>query len=97
MPLSALELRLQAAVRRHGLKLITDPQRTPASGEAYFLRPISDASQALRQLPCGGVDLVRVWGGRRRAASVLQLEDIERLLANGALAGLPVKRGNRWK
>ena len=90
------ERELQTAARRHGFKLVTDRPRKP--GAAFFyLRPIADASQAVRQLPGGGVDLVRVWAGRRKSAIMLQLDDVERLLASDALVGLPVKRSIRWK
>ena len=87
---------LQVAARRHGFKLVTDPQRAP--GEAfYYLRPIADASQVVRKLPGGGVDLVRIWGGRRKSAIMLQFHDVERLLTGDALAKLPLKRSLRWK
>jgi hypothetical protein len=90
------ERELQTAARRDGFKLVTDRPRK--SGAAFFyLRPIADASQAVRQLPGGGVDLVRVWGGRRKSAIMLQLADVERLLTNEALVGLPIKRSIRWK
>jgi hypothetical protein len=91
------ERELRMVARRHGFKqLVTDRPRKP--GAAFFyLRPIADASQAVRQLPGGGVDLVRVWGGRRKSAVMLQLADVERLLASYALIGLPAKRSLRWK
>ena len=81
-PMSAKtrEHRLQSAARRRGLKLVLDRYSACATGrDRYFLRPIWDARRAVRALP-GGCKLVKISEGRRVAASLLPLEEVERLL-----------------
>jgi len=76
------EHRLKAAASRCGLKLLLD--RFGANGivrNRYFLRPIWDARRAVRALPGGGWELVRNSAGRRNAASLMTLDDVELLLA----------------
>jgi hypothetical protein len=75
------EHRLQAAARRLGLKMVMDRYSVCATGRnRYFLRPIWDARRAVRALPGGGRKLVRITEGRRDAASLLLIEEVEDLL-----------------
>ena len=50
--------------------------------QRYFLRPIWDARHAVRALPDGGCELVTISAGRRKAASLMPLDDVERLLSH---------------
>jgi hypothetical protein len=73
---------VQAAARRCGLKLVWDRYSSKATGRnQYFLRPIWDASRAVRVLLDGSFTLVVITVGRRNAASLLSLGDVERLLS----------------
>ena len=75
------EHRLQAAARRLGLKVVLDRYSACATGrKRYFLRPIWDARRAVRALPAGGCELVMITVGRRTAASLLLLDEVEDLL-----------------
>jgi hypothetical protein len=75
------EDRLQSVARRCGLKLVLDRYSARETGDQrYFLRPIWDARQAVLALPGGGCELVKIYSGRRRAASLMPLDDVERLL-----------------
>ena len=75
------EQRLQSAARRRGLKLVLDRYSAKAIGrDRYFLRPIWDARHAVRALPGGRCKLVNISGGRRQAASLMLLDEIERIL-----------------
>ena len=75
------EHRLQAAARRLGLKMVLDRYRARATGQdRYFLRPIWDARRAVRALPGGGCELVTISSGRRKAASLMPLDEVEQLL-----------------
>lgn len=78
------EQRLQAAARLLGLKLVLDRYRAASTGrDRYFLRPIWDARRAVQVRPAGGYKLVRITEkGRRTAASLLPLDEIESILAN---------------
>jgi len=76
------EDRLQTTARRCGLKLVLDRYGACATGrDRYFLRPIWDARRAVRALPGGGCELVRITDGRRKAASLLLISDVENVLA----------------
>jgi len=83
MPPATKECELQAAARRCGLKLVWDRYSSKATGpNQYFLRPIWDASRAVRVLPDGGSELVMISAhGRRRSASLLPLDEVETLLS----------------
>jgi hypothetical protein len=73
--------RLQTIAQRFGLKIVLDRYSAAATGQKeYFLRPIRDARRAVRVLPCGSYELVYIAEGRRRAASLLPLDDLEQLL-----------------
>ena len=48
--------------------------------DRYFLRPIWDARHAVRALPGGRCKLVNISGGRRQAASLMLLDEIEQIL-----------------
>jgi hypothetical protein len=75
------EDRLQSAARRRGLKLVLDRYSAKATGhDRYFLRPIWDARHAVRALPDGCCKLVNISGGRRQAASLMLLDEIEQIL-----------------
>jgi hypothetical protein len=77
------ERRLQAAARRLGLKLVLDRYSACATGSnRYFLRPIWDARRAVRALPGGGCELVMITVGRRTAASLLLIDEVEDLLTH---------------
>jgi hypothetical protein len=72
----------QAAARRRGLKLVWDRHSSKAIGRnQHILRPIWDASRAVRVLPDGSFTLVVITVGRRNAASMLSLDAAERLLS----------------
>jgi hypothetical protein len=72
---------LQLEARRFGLKIVLDRYSAAATGQRrYFLRPIWDARRAVKVLPGGRYELVMVTLSRRRLASLLPLDDIERLL-----------------
>ena len=75
------EHRLQTVAQRFGLKIVLDRYSASATGrKEYFLRPIWDARRAVRVLPSGSYELVYITEGRRRAASLLPLDDLEQLL-----------------
>ena len=75
------EHRLQTIAQRFGLKIVLDRYSAAATGQKeYFLRPIWDARRAVRVLPSGSYELVYIAEGRRRAASLLPLDDLEQLL-----------------
>jgi hypothetical protein len=83
-PMSAKtrEHRLQAAARRLGLKMVLDRYSAYATGRSrYFLRPIWDARRAVRILPAGGCELVMIAVGRRAAASLLLIDEVEDLVS----------------
>ena len=82
MPPETKERHLQAAAHRFGLKIVLDRYSAAATGRRrYFLRPIWDARQAVRALPGGGCELVWITEGRRKAASLLLLHEVEQLLS----------------
>ena len=83
MPPETKERHLQAAAHRFGLKIVLDRYSAAATGrKCYFLRPIWDARQAIRALPDGGYELVKILAnGRRRSASLLLLHEVEQLLS----------------
>ena len=94
------EHRLQSTARRCGLKLVLDRYSVKATGrDRYFLRPIWDARRAVRALPGGGCELVRISDGRRGAASLMPLDDVEKVLSRwsepmaNAPARLPWRAG----
>jgi hypothetical protein len=75
------ERRLQGAARRLGLKMVLDRYSACATGHRrYFVRPIWDARRAIRALPGGGCELVMITAGRRTAASLLLIGEVEDLL-----------------
>ena len=76
------EHRLQSAARRCGLKVVLDRYSARETGcNRYFLRPIWDAKQAVRVLPSGGCKLVKICASRRRQATLMLLDDLEKLLS----------------
>jgi hypothetical protein len=75
------EHRLQTVAQRYGLKIVLDRYSASATGrKEYFLRPIWNARRGVRVLPSGSYELVYIAKGRRRAASLLPLDDLEQLL-----------------
>ena len=83
------EQRLQSAARRRGLKLICDRYSARRTGrKRYFLRPVWDVRQTVRAVSGGGCELVKLSKGRRIAASLMSLDEIERLL-NGQREPMP--------
>jgi hypothetical protein len=70
MPPEMNERQLQAAAHRCGLKIVLDRYSAAATGcRRYFLRPIWDARQAVRALPDGGYELVKILANGRRMKS----------------------------
>jgi hypothetical protein len=62
--------------------MVLDRYSAYATGRnRYFLRPIWDARRAVRALPGGGCALVRITDGRRNAATLMPLDDVELLLS----------------
>jgi hypothetical protein len=95
MPLDLRKRQVQAAARRHGLKLIVDRYSIRQTGhERYYVRPIWDARHAVRVLPGGGHDLVLVTRKRRHVASPLPLDDVELLLNRWCDYGLDRRQAN---
>ena len=82
MPPTARERQLREAAQQCGLKLVIDRYSAAATGcVRYFLRPIWDARRAIRVRPDGGYELVQISAnGRRKAASLLSVEEVEQLL-----------------
>ena len=81
MPAKTRQDHLQSVARSRGLKLVLDRYSARATGQdRYFLRPIWDARHAVRTLSSGHCKLVNISGGRRQAASLMQLDEIEQLL-----------------
>ena len=62
--------------------MVLDRYSAYATGRnRYFLRPIWDARHAVRALPGGGCKLVMITVGRRAAASLLLIDEVEDLLS----------------
>ena len=81
MPERTPEERLQLAARRRGLKMVLDRYAAAATGQQrYFLRPIWDATQAVRVLPNGNCELAKFPRGRRAAANLLLLDEVAEVL-----------------
>ena len=74
------EQRLQTVARRRGLKLIRDRYSTRTGKKQYFLRPTWDARQTVFSVPDNGCALVKLSEGRRIAASLMSLDEIEGVL-----------------
>jgi hypothetical protein len=89
--------KLQAAARRRGLKLTLDRYHTREAGsDQYILRPIWDARRAVRLLPDGSCELIRIWDRENRTTAMLPLDMVTQLLAGDALAHLlKVPAGDR--
>jgi hypothetical protein len=80
--------------------MVLDRYSAYATGrKRYFLRPIWDARRAVRVLPGGACELVWITVGRRMAASLLLIDEVEDLISRwgepktGAPARLPRKAG----